>query len=332
MPSQINVGFLKKGKQPVSGVKSLIFTVIFLFGALYAFGQTVSATLDRTKILIGEQVTLQLKVENMSDQGSFISEWFTLPDSINHLEVVKRDSIDTVELNGSVSLLQKIILTSFDSGKWVFPRLGVVLQDKNSGKQTILQADSLALEVLPVDVSGLKNFHDIKDILAVQVKPDYRLILSILLAVIIFLALVFWWIKKRKRKVTVLVKPSRKGSLLEWTMEQIIALEKENLPEKHQVKLFYSRLDEICRNYFDELLAIGALHSTSDEIMIKLKLYISEDSGRTGFFQFLRLADAVKFAKFLPASQQHNEALKIVKNTIRETDNAIQIMKKNNAY
>jgi hypothetical protein len=48
---------------------------------------------------------------------------------------------------------------------------------------------------------------------------------------------------------------------------------------------------------------------TSDELVIKLAVYLQNQEIKAKFIQLLRLADAVKFAKYNPGSQQHAEAL-----------------------
>ena len=91
-----------------------------------SFSQNISATIDREKILIGEQITLQLKAENITPQTQHITGWFSLPDSGNHIEVVKRSPIDTLNINGTTSYFQNITLTSFDSGNWQLPPLRII--------------------------------------------------------------------------------------------------------------------------------------------------------------------------------------------------------------
>src|SRR5215831_7443786 len=125
----------------------------FLF-FICAKAQIATATLDRNKILIGEQVTLQLKAEDINTRMSFLQDWFNIPDTTSHFEVVKRDPVDTVEVAGFTTYMQKITVTSFDSGKWKLPPQRLILQDRATGKQTLLQTDSVVLEVLPVDVSN----------------------------------------------------------------------------------------------------------------------------------------------------------------------------------
>ena len=77
--------------------------------------------MNRDRIFIGEQIELKLSVERAKAGIT----WFRFPDSLNHIEVVKRNKIDTI-LNGSyTNYAQTISITSFDSGRWEFPPLSL---------------------------------------------------------------------------------------------------------------------------------------------------------------------------------------------------------------
>ena len=135
----------------------LLFICYFLI--THASAQSVSASLDRDKILLGEQVTLQLNLTNLNTATSFIANWPQLKDTLNHLEILKRTSIDTIDVNGSNSYQQSFTITGFDSGKWQLGPFDFIIQDKTSGKQIKISSPVIYLTVLPVDVSALKNYH-----------------------------------------------------------------------------------------------------------------------------------------------------------------------------
>src|SRR4051794_23294278 len=82
--------FPLRSKLIARSLQFLACSFLFLFSAA---AQQVSATIDRDKILLGEQVTLQLKAEEIRTEDNPIVAWFNLPDTINHLEVVKRSAI-----------------------------------------------------------------------------------------------------------------------------------------------------------------------------------------------------------------------------------------------
>lgn len=305
-------------------LKLFILITIFLFFVFTAHTQTISASIDRNKILIGEQVTLQLKAEDINSRMSFLQSWFNIPDTGSHLQVVKRNAIDTADVGGLNTYVQNIIITSFDSGRWRLGPLQLIVQDRTTGKQTTLKTDSVVLEVLPVDVSGMENYHDVKDIIAVEAKPDYTLYIGIVLSAIVFALLIWLFIKSSKKKKEAQPKLVYKGTPLQHALQQIKELQSENLVAKHQVKLFYTRLADICRNYFSDQLQVRSSQATSDELMILIGVYLQNEKMRTPFFQFLRLADAVKFAKYKPSSEQNNEAVQTAIKTLQHIDELTQ--------
>src|SRR5436305_13065348 len=89
---------IQNSKLKISTVKCfLLFTFYFLINCVSA--QSVSASLDRDKILLGEQVTLQFNLGNVSNLTSFVASWPQLPDTLSHTEILKKGSIDTITVN-----------------------------------------------------------------------------------------------------------------------------------------------------------------------------------------------------------------------------------------
>lgn len=321
----MNYNRIKKLCAVLKNKLSVLFFVFCIFHQA-AFAQNVSAITDRNKILIGEQVVLQLKAENINAATTFIQNWFNVTDRSGHIQITKTSAVDTINVNGSTTYLQKIYITSFDSGKWFIAPLQISLQERATGKQIIYKTDSVVLEVLPVDVSGLTTYHDIKDILDVEVKPDYLLYGLIASGVIIAILITWFIIKFSKKKKSA---PATKGNPLENALQQIKSLQQENLITTGNVKLFYVKLTFIIKNYFQEILQLHSTQSTSDELMVQLGVYLQDEKYRTGFYQFLRLADAVKFAKYIPAEEQNNQAVQTSVTSLQHIDALIKNIQKN---
>lgn len=300
----------------------MLVTGVMLF--CISFGQRLSMTADRTKILLGEQVAVQLKAEDINTSVNTLQDWFNIPDTANHITVVKRDKIDTVTVGSLTSYIQTITITSFDSGRWQVAPLSLLLKDNVTGRQSRLVSDSLFIDVLPVDVSGMPDYHPIKDIIEVEAKPKYGLYAAIALAVVAVGITAWWLVRRFKQKKATLAKPVYEGSALEQALQQLKKLQQENLPEKGQVKLFYSTLAEICRKYVTRQMGINAMLYTSDELMILLVVYLQDEQKRVSFFQLLRLIDVVKFAKYIPSAAQHDEALNNTAAALQHIDKMIK--------
>jgi len=311
-----------KGIRPRTG---FIFLCL-LFCNYASYAQKIVASFDRDKIVIGEQVTLQLKVVDVNPRTSFLPGWFQFPDSLNHLSIIRKDSVDTLDLGGYTTYIQHLTITSFDSGKWAVPLHPIVIQDKETGKQTIIKADSIFLQVLPVDVSNLKDYHDIKEIIDVPVKTDYTLIIAAAASVIVVVILIILILKRKKRPAPVVKKaPKSNRPPLEEAMYQLRELEKEGLPAKGQTKLFYEKLDDICREYFETRMNVNISQFTSDELLPVVAVYLQDKKAREDYRQVLQLIDAAKFAKYVPGNQENTEALQLAAATLQHIDTQVQI-------
>jgi hypothetical protein len=310
-------------------LKPIVLLTGFLFFIFFAQSQTVSASIDRNKILIGEQVNLQLKAEDINTRMTFLQDWFNIPDSISHIQIVKRNAVDTIDVGGTTTYTQTLTVTSFDSGKWKLGPLQLIMQDRTTGKQTLLQTDSIVLEVLPVDVSNMQNYHDVKDILDVDVKPNYWLYVAIAASVIVLVILIWLMVKGSKKKKIAPPKPAYKGTPLEHALQQIKELQSEDLPAKRQMKLFYTRLSDILRNYFNDRFQVHSTQATSDELMVLLSVYLQDEKYKTQFYQLLRLTDAVKFAKYIPSMEQNEAAVQTAIDSLKHVDSLTQRTKQN---
>jgi tRNA isopentenyl-2-thiomethyl-A-37 hydroxylase MiaE len=115
-----------------------------------------------------------------------------------------------------------------------------------------------------------------------------------------------------------------KGTPLEHALQKIKELEQEDLPAKGQIKLFYTKLSDIWKNYFGDQLQVRSTQSTSGELMMLLSVYLQNEKNRTQFYQLLLLADAVKFAKYIPVTEQNSEAVKTTITSLQHIDALIK--------
>jgi hypothetical protein len=286
------------------------FISIFLFNSP-TYSQNVSASMDRDKILIGEQVELLLKVTDLDRSRQDIDKWFNLPDSFNHLEVVKRLPIDTSEAEGVYTYSQKILLTSFDSGYWQIPPVTISFTNKKSAN-----TQPVNVSVLPVDVSNLKDYHDFKDIIEVNGETNWWRIGGIIIVIIALCIIVVLLIRYFKKRESVQLPPVKKIGV-EEALRQIDALQKRELIAKQQHKLYFTELIHICRSFSDRQLNISSANKTSDEYMLLLKGKIGTEPAQISYFQLLRLADAVKFAKFIPGNSECEEAAVVAREFVK---------------
>ena len=273
--------------------------------------QKITASINRDKILIGEQVQLDLKADDIDLTKYTIKQWFAVADTFNHIEIIQRGIIDTIKVGSNTGFIQKIQLTSFDSGYWQFPAFAIELENKSNGVIQTFTSQPLNLSVLPIDVSNLKDYHDIKDIEEVPEESNWKTIAAIAAGVLIFFFGILWLLSKKKHIKQIVIPIGQ--TPYDWAMLQIQQLIQKQLIEQQQYKLFYVELIGICRNFSDAKLGLKTSAKTTDEYMLLLKGRIGTEPVQLQYFQLLRLSDAVKFAKFIPFTQQAEESILIAK-------------------
>ena len=139
-------------------MKKLIFLSVLLITFIEGFAQSlpVSATVDKEKIFIGEQIQLYLKAVI---KKAAPPDWFVV-DTFPHFEILQKSKIDSQQTSEGLLLQQTITLTSWDSGHWAIPSFALM----NSKTKPV----AISVSFSPMDPN--QPYHDIKDILEVQ-KP-----------------------------------------------------------------------------------------------------------------------------------------------------------------
>jgi hypothetical protein len=320
--------FMVNGQWLVQRYTKQIFYFLFFLISSKSFSQSAHASLDRDKILLGEQVTLQFNVSNIDEAASFIATWPPLADTLNHTEILKHTTIDTINVNGMVTYQQNFTLTSFDSGNWQLGPFVFVLQDRVSGKKIPVVTEPVQLTVLPVDVSSMKDYHPIKDIIEVQTSFNWTPVIiataAILLAIIIFII-----IKKRKKKIIATPKVIMKGTPLERALDKLYALEKQPLLSAAEIKKFHSETDIIIRQYFEEMVQIKALQLTATELFYRMQVYMQDAQLRNKFQQLFELNASVKFAKYTPQPEESKNTLKEIITGLQQINESVNLAKNN---
>ncbi|MCX6292468.1 MAG: hypothetical protein NT126_11995 [Bacteroidetes bacterium] len=279
----------------------------------------VSAKTDTNQIRIGEQFGMNLCITAPGGTKIFFP---TVPDSIHHLEVVKRSKIDTlISADGKLSTLQqKLVLTSFDSGYYVIEPITFFFQKagKNDTDSLSTEASLITVKTIPVDTT--KAFKDIKQPL--DVPFTFREALPYILGgvlVILLILLIVYMLKKTKKKVVDIKpkKPSRPAH--EIALEALKNTENEKLWQQGFIKKYHSNVSDIIRAYIEHRFSVNAMEYTTDETLDHLKGTIINDEAREKLKYILQLADMVKFAKAQPIAPEHEQALSHAYNFIMLT-------------
>ncbi len=280
---------------------------------------TVMAKLDTNEMTIGDQVGFHLEVrKDRNSRVEFPDLGTNLTDKI---EILNKSDIDTSwsEKDQKVILSQKFLITAFDSGLFYIPPLSLPFR---SGRITdTLRTAPACLQVhsFPVDSTG--TIRDIKGLYSAPVSFGELLpyLLIVLIAGMLIASAIYYFRKKKKNEpVFRRIKPEEPAHII--AMRMLDKLKAEKLWQRGEIKVYYSRLTAILRNYIEKQYNIPAMEQTTDEIIVEFEEQELLDAGDVGLLkEILQPADLVKFAKADPLPDENdacmNKAYEFVKNT-----------------
>jgi len=292
-------------------MRRIILKIFLLFITVATIkGQDVNviAKFDSASIFIGDQIRFSITVDKPS---SLILNMPILKDTLcKNIEILSGPVIDTLPApDGRIKLVSKYLVTSFDSGFYqVRPQFAEV---KNEEGIKRFYSDYSQLRVMRVKIAPADTTAKIFDI----IKP-YRApvtlgeILPWVLIVLVAAGLIWFIIryirthKKTKSGIEPVINPDPAHVI---AFRELEALKNKELWQKGELKLYYSELTGILRQYLENRYSVYSLELTTAETLEALiKTGFKKDDRYNQLKTVLTSADLVKFAKYLP-EQADNE-------------------------
>lgn len=269
---------------------------------------SVRAELSQTRIMIGDQVNLQVRVTQPGNAKVDI-DLNPLAD-VDGLEIVRESDPIRKEDPGVNYLEKNIVLTSFDSGEYIVPQIPIRLIPDSGEPQTLL-TNPIPLMVMTIPiVSDSLQLAPIKDIDREEFTFQDALPYLLGASGVILLALFIWWFGFRKQRLAdraapIIIRPAH-----EVALDKLHQLEEEKLWQQGRIKDYYSLLTYIAREYLENRYRIPALENTTGEILQQVGSFREIDRPLLDTLRhILTASDMVKFAKAEPAATFHTEAL-----------------------
>lgn len=237
-------------------------------------------------------------------------------DSLPHFDFVERGKTDSVIRTGERYYRQYLTITSFDSGAWSIPRLPFAVGTKK------YFTDSVRVGVGYSKFDASKDYHDIRDIIDIP-NPFAKWIGWIVGGfTLLALAIVIWLVRKKK-----LLKAGALQELLrprlspyEEAVRQLEELRQQRLAENGQVKIYYTRLNDILRQFILRRLGIASLSETNEELIGKLRKLPLPAEEFTRLSDTLRMTDFVKFAKYQPGAGDNEQSFEVIRASLGSLD------------
>lgn len=280
----------------------------------------VSASIDSTMLMIGDQTAMHLSVTQEANERVEMPVFGeTLQDGI---EIVDRSAVDTTTLpDGRLQLSQELTLTSFKDSLFAVAPIAVV-----SGGDTF-RTEPMALNVIqPFEVDSSLAITDIKDI---EKAPIYwwgifRWILLALAVIGLFVGAYYGvqWYRKHFLKEEEVIEPELLRPADEVALEKLDEIKAQKIWKDGKVKEYQTELTDVVREYIGRRFDVQSTEKTSDETLRAMKPLIDKELFAK-LSKMLQLADLVKFAKWHTTPDENEQALSTAYEFVQETKEVI---------
>ena len=262
----------------------------------------ISAGFDTSAIFIGDQIKYTVTINKPLDY------LLTIPvfkdTLVKNIEILKGPVIDSTSVdNRFVRIRHEYLVTSFDSGFYQVPPVYAEMRTESGIKR--YYSDYSWLKVMRVNITPPDTASAIFDIVdpgkvpltAGEIIPW---IVAILAAGALIWLLLYLWKRLKKPETTIVDnKPKEPAHVIAF--RELEKLKEEKLWQKGEIKLYYSRLTEIIRQYLLNRFTIPALEMTTVETLDALRNKgIEEDETFRKLRTILTGGDLVKFARYQP--------------------------------
>ena len=276
----------------------------------------VSASIDSTMLMIGDQTAMHLSVTQEANERVEMPVFGeTLQDGI---EIVDRSAVDTTTLpDGRLQLSQELMLTSFKDSLFPVAPIAVV-----SGGDTF-RTEPMALNVIqPFEVDSSLAITDIKDI---ETAPIYwwgilRWVLLALAVIGLFVGAYYGiqWYRKHFLKEEEVIEPELLRPADEVALEKLDEIKASKIWKDGKVKEYQTDLTDVVREYIGRRFDVHSTEKTSDETLQAMKPLLEKDLFER-LKSMLQLADLVKFAKWHTTPDENEQGLKTAYDFVNET-------------
>lgn len=275
----------------------------------------VEAKVDTTSIRIGEQFEYKISVDG--------TENVIMPKlELNGLEVVDSLRLDTLKNK----LIQKYILTGFDSGAFYIPQQQVFIRNQAHFTDSLL----INVATVKVDTTQIKMF----EIKGIKGEPyqfdDYKNTLYWILGILLVVTTVLYFALKRSDTDEIKTREQLLNPYQE-AVRNLKILDEKLLWQNNKVKQYYSELTDIVRNFIERELNVPALETTTSGLIETLsdftetKSILTDKETITSLNKLLQQADLVKFAKSKPLAHEIEADRNIAKHIVDNIKPNIEI-------
>ncbi len=295
-----------------------ILIILGLIAAEYSPAQvaSVSMSVDKDTIVVGDTLSLTLKVHNNLPGKLKVVFPFFKDTITSNVHVLTQDSVpDTLSSGKKLVLATKYVISAYDSGNVTIPPLPVIFNVDTVTDTIFTGTASFFVKLYPTDTLKVP-LKDVKKPLNTPLTLKefldtygLYLLIGLLLAIIIYVVVRYFTRRKQGKAFIDIKKPLDPPHVVAF--RRLEALREKKLWQKEMIKEYYIELTDILREYMDRRFGMSTMESTSSEIIDSLKerKEVSDELIKD-MEKLFGIADLAKFAKYKPLPDENDFAWK----------------------
>ncbi len=185
-------------------------------------------------------------------------------------------------------------------GVYVIPPFAVGYRTANGEERNTLTPEDTKIFVLHPNTDNL------------AVKTDYRFLIApaIVIAALLLVGtglFMVWRVRKKRREATISVLPPLPPAVV--ARKELANIRAMDLPTRGEFKAYYSLVSEAVRKFLGAEFGFHVLERTTREVMQDIQQRDVPQTIVDKTARFLREADMVKFAKYIPLLEETDDAM-----------------------
>ena len=308
----------------ISGDEGLSLTSgLLLVDGNSTLGGTITLNGGRLGPALGDTLTLTLRAEAEPGVELWMPEFGQALDRFRILDFAPGESVDA---DGRSHAVQRYSLEPSRSGTLHIPALAGEFVDRRPGRPRAPDGEDafeILTERLEVEVAGLAPQDAAAalrpmpgELTSIRVGRRSLWLAFTLGLVLSVAAAAGAWAWRARRGV------ARRASAWEIAHAELDALVREGLPgdDRDAVSEFFVHLSGIVRRYLEARFELRSPELTTEEFLEVASRSPDLDDGLRGVLtEFLRRADRVKFARFLPARDEVSASVEAARRVLEQT-------------
>lgn len=281
---------------------------------------TLTLTLDRERLTVAEQLTVELRAEVGEEYAVRFSERKDFPGF--SVVSVKEPTPELIG-PGRIAVMKRYVLDPLIPGNAQIPAMSVDAWKKADNEAIPI---TVTTEPVAIAIESLLAKDDqgdtISDIAPPLEKPVSPWLWGGLVLAALCVVLACWYLWQRWRRRSVVPPPPLPPHRVAYlALDRLI---KGNLLAEGQITAFYQALSDIIRHYIEQRFGLRAPERTTEEFLTELGAVgvglMANPAHKLLLRDFLTHCDLVKFACHTPATSEADEAVELCRRFIRETE------------